>query len=151
MDVLLPLLAFLWSTVKYVIGVATAFIDPNLNHFEGFIITTLGGWLGAFVFIYGGEWIKHQWAKKYHIKKFTKITRRLVWIRSHGGLPSVAFLTPIFLSIPIGCMFAVAFENNRKKILIHMFISIVLWGILFFGIKWLFNINIAHILNEAKP
>lgn len=136
-------IGFLWSTVKYLLGVIYAFFAPGLTHLDGFISTTLGAWTGIFIFVYGGEWIKHKLGKYFHVKVFSKTTRRIVKIRKKGGLIGIAALTPIFLSIPFGCLFAVAFENNKKKILVHMYISVIVWGLLFFGLKALFNLDLT--------
>lgn len=128
------------SGVKYLIGVGTAM--ASMNSIEGFIVCTAGGLFGVIVITYSGDQLLHylrQRARSKNKPKFTKGNRRLIRIKKAGGVPIVAFLSPIFISIPVGCLFALTFEHHRKKIIFWMFISLLVWGILIFGSKWIYQ------------
>ena len=62
-------------------------------------------------------------------KIFSKRSRRYVRIWRKYGLIGLAFLTPVVISIPIGTVLANAFEENKKKIFIYMFFSILFWSV----------------------
>lgn len=67
--------------------------------------------------------------KKSEPKKiFTRRNRSIVKIWKKYGLYGIAFLTPIILSIPIGTIIANSLVDNRKKILLYMFVSLVFWS-----------------------
>lgn len=73
-------------------------------------------------------------------KIFTKRNRRLVKIWKQYGLAGIAFITPCFISIPVGTVIANALESNRKKIFLYMFISVIFWSITIhslFYLKWI--------------
>lgn len=136
--------AFLWSGIKYLIGVASC-LALFSNPLWGFVITTLGAMFGSIVFTFGGIWIETWFRKRFLSKKshFNKRTRLLVKLKRNGGLPLVALLTPVFLSIPIGCIMATAFVHQRWKIVGYVTISAAFWGVLIFGGQWIFGVDIA--------
>ena len=137
---------FLMSGLKYLVGAAWAlgsfahYFSPRTAHFIGFFISTAGGIAGIFVFTYGILWIeeafKHRFLKKG--KHFNKRTRLLVRLKRGGGLPLVALLTPVLLSIPLGCIMATTFIHSRKRIVFFMSLSVVFWGVIIFGSAMLF-------------
>jgi hypothetical protein len=47
----------------------------------------------------------------------------------------VAFLSPVVISLTVGCLLAITFIHNRPKIVTYMIISIFIWGIMIFGGK----------------
>lgn len=61
---------------------------------------------------------------------FSSRTRRIVRIWNRYGLFGLAAITPVFLSIPVGTFFISRLEKNKKRILLYMFISIVIWSVL---------------------
>ncbi len=62
------------------------------------------------------------------------------------GLIGVAFLTPVIISIPIGTIIANTFEENKKKIFLYMFFSILFWSCLLTGIFELYHVvNISEL------
>ncbi len=137
-------IAFLWSPFKFMFGVATVFLTEGLPPLAGFLITLGGSMLGVFVYVYAGEWLLERWlARRPHHKVFSKGTRRMVRIKRSGGLWGIALLTPILLSIPVGCLLAIAMEHHRMRIVRVMFVSLLIWGGLIFGLKALFDIDIT--------
>ena len=67
-------------------------------------------------------------------KVFSKRTRKYVRIWRKYGLIGVSFLTPVLISIPIGTIIVNSFEQNKAKIFLYMFISIVFWSVTFTSI-----------------
>jgi hypothetical protein len=61
-------------------------------------------------------------------------------------LPLIALLTPIVLSIPIGCIAAVIIYGSRKKVVIYMIASVLAWSIMLFGGKQFFGLNLDAIV-----
>lgn len=140
------LLAFLWSTVKYTVGVGVAFAGFT-NAFWGFLFTTLGALVGVVFFTYCELWLEDKFHKWFKAKRvFSKTSRRLVRMKQRGGLPLVAFLTPLILSIPVGCLLATAFVHSRRKIILWQMGSVLFWGLLFFGLQAWFDLNLIEII-----
>jgi hypothetical protein len=73
-------------------------------------------------------------------KLFSPRSRRFVRLWRKYGLIGISFLTPVLISIPIGTVIANAFEENKKKIFLYMFVSIVFWSVLLTTIFELFHV-----------
>jgi hypothetical protein len=130
------------SIIKYLIGVTFAL--KVLNPIEGFLSTTIGSGISVLIYVYGGteltrffreRKIRRQGVKYKKPLVFTKKNRFLVKIRKNGGLALVAFLSPVVISLTVGCLLAITFIHNRPKIVTYMIISIFIWGIMIFGGK----------------
>ena len=83
----------LMSAVKYAVGVATAL--ASVDALTGFLLTSLGGILGAIVFVFGGGflelWVFRHFRSKSKKKKIvTRKNRILVQLRRKGGLILIA-------------------------------------------------------------
>ena len=142
------ILSFLWSTVKYLIGVGVAIAGFH-NPFYGWLFTSAGAFLGVVFFTYSEFWLEDRLKKWMKPKRIVnKTTRRLIWMKRNGGLPLVAFLTPLILSIPVGCLLCTAFIHEKHKILFWQSLSILFWGGLIFGLMAFFNINIVQYLHS---
>ncbi|MBS3913359.1 MAG: hypothetical protein KG003_02580 [Bacteroidetes bacterium] len=141
-------LAFFWSAIKYLIGAALSMVVFT-NPLLGFFVTTTGAITGIIFFTYGGLWIEEKFRRRFLSKgkHFNRRTRLLVRLKRSGGLPLVAFLTPIILSIPLGCIMATAFIHSRTKIVVYMTLSVVFWGSLIFGSAGFFHLNLADRLS----
>lgn len=74
-------------------------------------------------------------------KLFTKRNRRIVRIWNKYGLFGIAAITPVILSIPIGTLVANSFENNKRKILIYMFFSVLFWSVAFTSVLEIFQVD----------
>jgi len=128
---------FLWSPSKFLVGtgMALAFLSP----LEGIFWCVIGGVSGCFVWIFGGSKLLDFWKK--YVRKgkkrrvFSRNNRFLVKLRLKGGLWLVAFLTPMILSIPVGCLFATTFETNPYKVLRIQSLSVLIWSVAIFGFK----------------
>jgi hypothetical protein len=142
------LFSFFWSTIKYLIGVGVAMAGFH-NPFYGWLFTSTGAMFGVVLFTYSEFWLEgrmRQWFKPK--KRFSKTKRRLVWLRLHGGLPLIALLTPLILSIPVGTLLCTTFIHEKHKILIWQGISILFWGGLIFGSLAIFDVNLVQYLKR---
>ncbi|MCG9909656.1 MAG: hypothetical protein MH137_00015 [Flavobacteriales bacterium] len=112
---------------------------------ESVLFGITAGLLGNLVFIYAGDLInrlieriaerlRKNKPKKFK-KKITKSSRRMVLIKAKYGLPGIAFLTPLFLSIPVGNFLAVRYFKNKKLILVYMMASVTAWTVFFSAIN----------------
>lgn len=136
---------FLVSAVKFMAGVLMA-TGAVPNQLFAAILCTAGAVFGIVVFTYGEGWLNEHVFRKYLFKNGKRMNRRnrmLVRLKHSGGLPLVAILTPILLTIPVGCILATTFIHDRKKILVYMIAASLFWTALFFGGPWLFGINPA--------
>ena len=135
------LVAFVWSAFKYSIGASIA-VTTIQSAIVGFIVTTLGAVTGIIFFTKSEIWIKQKFSTYFKSKKkFTKTRRWIVRIKKMGGLPLIALLTPVLLSIPLGCFLAATLERNQKKIIWYHVASVLFWGSIYFYLKQVLNIN----------
>lgn len=79
---------------------------------------------------------------------FTRRNRRVVKIWKKYGLTGIAIVTPVLLSIPIGTIIANSLEQNKKKILVYMFISILLWSLTMTGIFEFMHVKTVKEIKE---
>lgn len=68
--------------------------------------------------------------KKKSSKVFTPSSRRIVTIWSKFGLLGIAFLTPPLLTPIGGTLIAIGFGEPPLKVIVYMFISGLVWGLL---------------------
>ncbi len=85
--------------------------------------------------------IHYEYIEKKDVTKkvFTKRNRSIVKIWKKYGLYGIAFLTPVILSIPIGTIIANSLVDNRKKIMLYMFVSLLFWSIAMLSIFEIFH------------
>lgn len=135
-------LVFFFSTFFYKVGALLAM--AKFKPIVGFFLTIAGGLVGVFVFVYLSFWME-KITKKRKGKRITKTKRLLVRLNQRGGLLLVALVTP-FLSIPVGSFAATRFERNRKRVLLFLSMSVLLWSSVIFGSLGLFGVNIPRML-----
>jgi len=142
---------FLVSTVKFVFGAVPMALAAGFSFFEAVTVTSLGGFTGVTIFVFMSEKIvariKRRKLEKLHDhptnkKKFTRKNKVIVWVKMRFGLAGIAFLTPLLLSIPIGCFLAVRYFKHKQKILVYMFCSILFWSVSVSSVKLLFNVSV---------
>lgn len=145
-ELLSALLVFSFSTVKFMMGLATS-LGFQQGLLPSYISTVGGGILGVFAFAFAGEMLSKLYQKVFPKRKkrlFTKWNRILVRVRRNFGVPGIAFLTPV-LSIPIGMVIAMSLTKNKWRIAFFMFISFLVWATVIFVPYYLFNINISEL------
>lgn len=133
---------FLLSGIKYLLAVMPLLAQSSRVWYLDMIIVSAGGILGVFVFTYLGAALSKYFSKFHFFKiKYPKL-KKLIKIKNSYGLIGIAILSPILISIPVGCILSVAFEHDKTKIIRYQTISVVCWSLLLFGLKGLFNITL---------
>lgn len=146
---------FLASTLKLgLVGVpmATAF---KFSFLKTVVVCGSGGICGSIVFGYLSAEVLVLWAKLMSKinpkpkkkKRFTKTNRILVRVKKYFGITGIAFISPLFLSIPLGSFVAIEFFREKHKTVLYMSASAVLWTVILYffyngaldGIMKLFN------------
>ena len=156
------------SSVKFIFAFPLA-VGYKFVFIETFVYTSIGGILGVifFAFISDELIIFYNWffyvymhnhprsrafAKgvrdryrkifpKKERKVFSKKSKRFVRIKQSWGLPGIAILTPLILSIPIGTFLAIRFFKRTKKTIFILCSSVVFWSIIFSSILHFTNIR----------
>lgn len=128
----------LFTSVKFLFAPSTI-MALNYNFIETVVISIIGGWLGVFIFYYGGgaifDWLnRFQKAGK---KKFSRKNRLIIWLKNDFGLNGIAFVLG-FASIPIVCLIAAKYFRSNARTIYYLLVSIVLWSFALTGISlWL--------------
>lgn len=144
-------LVFLLSTVKFVFGAVPFALGLGFSFFETVTVTCIGGFTGVTIFVLLSERIvarltlrREQRSRegRPHGRRFTRKNKIIVRAKVRFGLPGIAFLTPLLLSIPIGCFLAVRYFKHKQKILIYMYCAIIFWSVAVSSLKLLFNVSI---------
>lgn len=60
---------------------------------------------------------------------FSRKSRLFVRMKIKYGLPGIAFLTPILLSVPVGTFIATKLTHNKTKIFLYITVAILLWAV----------------------
>lgn len=146
--ILALLSAALFCTVKFAIGFPIAIHSFDMNFWESIVFGVASGTLGNIAFIYAGDFINHQidrFIRKLRGKRpakpkkiFSKKIRRFVRIKNRFGLPGLALLTPVLISIPIGNFLATRFFHNKKVVLLYMEAAVLVWTLIISALNTLF-------------
>ena len=131
---------FLLSTVKFVFGSVPLALSFNFPFFEAVTVTSLGGFTGCIFFVFLSEKLivnyRNRIVNKISLtrissskKIFTKRRRLIIRVKTRFGLTGIAALTPLLLSIPLGCFVAVRYFKNKQRVLIYMFTSVIIWSV----------------------
>lgn len=145
--------AILLCSVKFGIFFPITIRTQDFNFLEAMLFGAASGALGVGVFMFAGEFL-NKWIdiiidklrgkqRKPRIrKKFSKRTRQIVRLKNKYGLVGIAFLSPVFLSIPVGVFLAVRYFSNRKLVFTYMMGGVLLWSLIFAlaheGVKFAF-------------
>jgi len=91
-------------------------------------ITISGGWLGIIIFFYFGKVIIAFFNKrrKRPPKRFTKLNRFVVRVKSKYGLTGLVTIMGI-ISVPICSVIAAAYFKENKRTVPALLISTVIW------------------------
>ncbi|MES2286015.1 MAG: hypothetical protein V4547_10030 [Bacteroidota bacterium] len=140
---------FLMSTVKFVFGGVPLALGLGFSFFEAVTVTSLGGFVGVTIFVYTSDKLIAYLKKRKILKQlenpnqirkksFTRTNKIIIIVKQRFGLLGISLLTPLLLSIPIGCFLAVRYFNDKQRILIYMFGSILFWSVSISSFKLLF-------------
>ncbi|MBC7426798.1 MAG: hypothetical protein H7321_09710 [Bacteroidia bacterium] len=154
MEIVKILTLFFLGSVKYIVALVST-LPMGWNQIIAFIIPTAGAIAGVYTFTFLGEKIEILIKKRFPSKNKKKIVTRknrfLVHLRRRFGLIGIAALTPLILSIPVGCVLALTIESNHHRIVRYQIISVILWGIMFFVVKDFFHTNPEELLIDKLP
>jgi hypothetical protein len=135
------LIAAIIASFKFAITVPFFIINEKLSFWESVLFGISSGTFGVVVFMYLSTGILSMWnwfkrktglfKRKKPKKVFSKKSRRWVKVKNKYGLFGIAALTPILLSIPIGCFIAMRYYKNKKKVFLYLFLAVVVWSFIF--------------------
>jgi len=123
------LTVFLFSMFKFIAGplAGKGFGLPIVLT----ILLTVAGTMATVVILnYGGKGVV-QWVKRKLVRKkrtFSPRSRRFVRIWKNYGIQGVAFLTPLILTPVGGALIVAAYGANRRKVMLYMLVSSLLWA-----------------------
>ncbi len=129
------------------LGAVPLAVTMGFSFFKTVVVTCTGGFTGVLIFVNLSNKLVPKmaaWREKRDQKKnikrkvFTRTNKIIVKVKRRFGLPGIAFLTPLLLSIPIGCFVAVRYFHSRQIIVMWMFLSIVFWSVSIASLKLIF-------------
>ena len=124
---------YLLSMVKFFGGPLTG-LALGLTFAETLILTVAGMMTSVLIISFVGSAASRWYAAQRRKKQkpvFNKKSRRLVKVWQKFGMSGIAFLTPLILSPIIGTIVAIVLGAPKKRIVLHMLWSAVLWGTVF--------------------
>ncbi len=142
------IIGFLLSSVKYLLGVGYIMARIH-NPFLAISVSVAGSVSGVFFFTFLGRQTQILLQNKFgnKTKRFSTTNRLIIKLKTKGGIVAVAALTPILLSIPIGCIASVLLFRSRGRTIKYIIASIMLWTLFFFGSKYLLSLNLKNIFS----
>lgn len=119
------------SGVKFLFAIPLSAIKYDFNFLQTLLFSVIGGVIGVFIFSYLSEKISRFLSNKLKSRRKKRGVKKAVAIKTARkyGLFGIAFLTPIFLSIPIGTYLALYFFPNKKKTIPILIASVVGWSL----------------------
>ncbi len=147
---------FFLSTVKFVLGGVPLAQVYEFSFLKAITVTSLGGFVGVTFFVNTSDRLIAYFKKRKASKQiespnpvrkkiFTRTNKLIVVVKHRFGLSGIALLTPLLLSIPLGCFVAVRYFKDKQHILIYMFGSVLFWSVsMYYLYKPLFNAIRTH-------
>lgn len=65
-------------------------------------------------------------------RRFTKMNRFIIKAKKYFGITGIAIITPLVLSLPLGCFLAIRFFGDRKKTITYISIATVGWTVILY-------------------
>jgi hypothetical protein len=126
------------STFKHTLGGIPLAAGYGFDYLEVVFYTMLGGILGVGFFLMlastFSKTMQRWFPRKKNHKVFTRRNRFIVKIKKNFGLAGIAFLTPWFLSIPLGTFISYGIYKSRRKVFFYQSAAIVFWSFVGAGI-----------------
>jgi len=108
----------------------SAMVAAEYTYWETIITTLIGASLGVFIFYFAGafifNWIDRVRGKRSKKKKFTRVNRGVVRIKSRFGLGGLVATIGI-ISVPICSMLAARYFRDNPRTLPALLISVTAW------------------------
>jgi hypothetical protein len=146
------IITILSSAVKFAVTFPLAIMQFEFGFWETVCWTNVGGILGIYFFAFISGKLISWWNRTFRKshphrvangssdrKIFTKRNRRIVRIKKQYGLIGIAISTPFLLSIPVGAFLVVRYYRASKKGFLYLFISNVIWSIIYTGFYLFWN------------
>ena len=127
------LTVFALSMVKF-LGGPLAGVSMGLPFGPTLGFTVAGMMTSVLIFSVVGASVSRWWTRRARQRGkpvFTTHSRRTVRVFQRFGISGIAFLTPIIFSPIVGTIIATVLGVERRRILLHMLWSAVLWGTAF--------------------
>jgi membrane protein YqaA with SNARE-associated domain len=120
------------SGIKFLIAIPLSAFKYDFNFLQTLLFSVVGGVLGVLIFSYLSEKIYNLFAKNKKSKIKNRSIKKIIAIKTARkyGLFGIAFLTPIFLSIPIGTFLALRFFPEKKKTIPILITSVIGWSLI---------------------
>ena len=119
------------SGIKFMFAIPLSIIKYEFTFIQTLFFSVVGGVLSVFVFSFlSGKIYKIIEARrKNKVKKRSMKKALAIKTARKYGLFGIAFLTPIFFSIPIGTYLALYFFPEKKKTIPILITSVVAWSL----------------------
>ena len=137
------ILTILSSSVKFAMTFPLAVFQFKFSFAETVLWTNIGGLIGIYFFAFLSDKLIVWWHQKFWKKKkqdatgesrkkiFTKKNRRIVRIKQRYGLPGIALITPLLLSIPLGTFLMVRYYQRSRFKFASLIASNIIWSVLY--------------------
>lgn len=140
------------SMFKFMVGVFLS-MGYDFYFWVGVPATVGGAMLGVFVFIFFGELLRSllaRFLRKRHPFQNLSIKRRrmIVRVKQRFGLPGIAFLTPMVLTVPVGTIVAVALGYRWYRIFVAMLISFSVWSLIIFSLYDILGVDLPGLVSN---
>lgn len=139
------------STWKFAATFPVAIYLFKMTFTETVLYTNIGGFIGIIVSLFFSKGLILLWnkifpgkagSKKKQKKKFTKSNRRLVMLKSKYGMPGIAILTPVLLSIPIGTFLTAKYYGKKRANYFLLALGQVVWSFIYTIVLTQIKLNI---------
>lgn len=120
------------STFRHTFGGVPLAAGFGFSYLEVVLYTAIGGILGVGFFLLVAssfsKTLRKWFPRKPGRKIFNRRNRFLVKVKLNFGLPGIAFLTPCFLSVPLGTIISFGIYRSRRKVFLYQSAAIVFWS-----------------------
>lgn len=146
-DILQIATTLLLAATKFFAGMIVLVSRP-IGLLPSFLVSIGGGVVGIIIFTYFGAIIRSWFERTFPNatgKTFTRKNRFLVRLRRSFGIPGIAVLTPVLLSIPIGVFLALTLTRDKERIMRAMVISTIFWSCAILLPYYLFDVDVRSL------
>jgi len=136
-EVLKAIPVYLSTMIKFIFGPVGGYL-AGLAFGTTIFVTVAGMMTVVLLFSFFGDFMRAQIVNRFFAnkKRFTPKNRKFVTIWRKYGLAGVAALTPVLLTPIGGSILAVSCGAPRNKLLLYMFISAVVWSLIFSSVTY---------------
>lgn len=136
------ILVLFLSSIKFAFTFPVAVFEYHLPFWETILLTNIGAIIGILFFaklstlmVVGIKWIRVKYFPTYTQKRIdnkkynSNKKRKLVKFKLSYGFWGIVFLTPVFISTPIGTFLIVKYFKTKRYSLATLFASHLAWSI----------------------